>query len=313
MDVGTGTQGQEVVITWSRYLRQFKLYLKLERRMADNTVESYVRDVTHLQRYAIEQGVMPRDVTLDFLRDFLTAFNEADVAATTQKRIIAGIRSFYQQLVIEDDIKENPAELLETPTIPSHLPDVLTDGDVDAIQSTFDLSLPDQARNATIVEVLYGCGLRVSELCNLRLSNLFVDEEALHVVGKGDKERWVPINEHALKMLTTYIFTIRSQIAPMPGEDVYIFLSRRGKHLTRQFVNKFLHEAVMKAGIHKHVSPHSLRHTFATELVQNGADLRAVQVMLGHASISTTEIYTHLTPEYIRETIECYHPHYKKK
>ncbi len=313
MAVGAGTQGQEIENTWRRYLSNFKMYLKLERRMADNTVESYLQDVTHLQRFALEQGVMPNQVTLDFLRLFLTDINETCVAVTTQKRIIAGIRSFYQQLVIEDDLSENPAELLDTPKIPSHLPDVLTDSDVDAIQATFDLSKPDQARNATIVEVLYGCGLRVSELCNLRLSNLFVDEEALHVIGKGDKERWVPINSHALRMLTTYIFTIRSHVSPLPGEEVYVFLNRRGKHLTRQFVNKFLNEAVQRAGIHKHVSPHSLRHTFATELVQNGADLRAVQVMLGHASISTTEIYTHLTPQYIRETIECYHPHYRKK
>lgn len=306
-------EGEELERTWFRYKRGYKQYLTLERRMAENTVEAYLRDVGHLERYAIEQGRGPLDVDLDMLRAFLADLNTVEIAATTQKRIIAGIRSFYQQLVLEDAMRMNPAELLEMPKVPSHLPDVLTDGDIDAIQATFDCSLPDQARNSVIVEVLYGCGLRVSELCNLELKNVFVEDNALQVIGKGDKERWVPINEHAMKMLESYIFTIRSAIAPKPGEEKYVFLNRRGGHLSRQFVFMFLKDAAEKAGIKKHLSPHSLRHSFATELVQNGADLRAVQVMLGHASIGTTQIYTHLTPQYIRNTIEAFHPHYKKK
>ena len=198
------------------------------------------------------------------------------------------------------------------PKRPLHLPDVLTDEDVSAIQDTFDRSFPGPARNYVIVEVLYGCGLRVSELVNLRLSNIYAEEEMLQVIGKGDKERWVPINSHALNLLQDYIFTLRSQLTPQPGEEKYVFLNLRGHHLTRVAVFQFIKEAVEKAGLHKNVSPHSLRHSFATELVQNGADLRAVQEMLGHESLSTTQIYTHLSHQYLRNTISTYHPHYKK-
>ena len=215
-------------------------------------------------------------------------------------------------LVIEDVVSENPASLVEMPKRPQHLPDVLTDEDVSALQATFDRSLLGPARNYVIVEVLYGCGLRVSELVNLRLSNIYLEEEMLQVIGKGNKERWVPINSHALNLLQDYILTIRSQITPQLGEEKYVFLNLRGHHLSRIAVFQFIKEAVEKAGLHKNVSPHSLRHSFATELVQNGADLRAVQEMLGHESLSTTQIYTHLSHQFLRDTITTYHPHYKK-
>lgn len=297
---------------WNRHIRDFETYLRLERNLADNSVQAYLRDVSHLRRYVEPLGVEPQDVTQEHLQGLLKQLNEADIAITTQCRIISGLRTFYKMLVIEDVLKSSPAELIEMPTRPKHLPDVLSDEDIEKLQSTFDRSKPGPARNYVIVEVLYGCGLRVSELCNLKLSNVYMDEEMLQVIGKGNKERWVPINPRALSLLENYLLTIRSQLTPQPGEEKYVFLNLRGHHLTRVAVFQFIKEAVEKAGLHKNVSPHSLRHSFATELVQNGADLRAVQEMLGHESLSTTEIYTHLTRQYLRDTITTYHPHYKK-
>jgi len=302
----------EIDHTWKRYRRDFETWLKLEKGLADNSVQSYLRDVNHLSVYMSEMGIEPELVTLEHLQSLLKRLNDLGIAATSQRRIISGWRMFFKHLVIEDAIKENPADLLDLPLRPQHLPDVLTDEDITKIQATFDLSFPDEYRNNVIVEVLYGCGLRVSELVNLKLSNIYLDEQMLQIFGKGSKERWVPINPRALEMLSTYIHTVRSQISPKLHEEKYVFLNRRGSHLSRNYVFMFLKQAVLDAGIDKHVSPHSLRHSFATELVENGADLRAVQEMLGHESISTTEIYTHLTRDTLRNTIEAYHPHYKK-
>lgn len=297
---------------WGRALRDFETHLRLERNLADNSVQAYLRDVAHLRHFAEPQGISPYNVTADDIKELLKQLNEVDIAITTQCRIISGLRTFYRMLVLDDALDENPAELVEAPARPKHLPDVLSNDDIDAIQATFDRSLPGPARNYVIVEVLYGCGLRVSELVNLKLSNIYFDEEMLQVIGKGDKERWVPINNYALQALDHYIHQIRCHVQPQPGEEKYVFLNLRGHHLTRVAVFQFIKEAVEKAGIRKNVSPHSLRHSFATELVQNGADLRAVQEMLGHESLSTTEIYTHLSSQYLRDTISTYHPHYKK-
>jgi integrase/recombinase XerD len=299
-------------MSWPRYIRDFEAHLRLERNLADNSVQAYLRDVEHLRRYVEPLGVEPQDVTPAHIQGLFKELNETGIAVTSQCRILSGLRTFFRMLVILDVIAENPAELVDMPSRPQHLPDVLTDEDVTALQATFDRSQPHQARNYVIVEVLYGCGLRVSELVGLRLSNIYFEEEMLQVVGKGNKERWVPINPRALRLLYDYIHTLRSQITPQPGEEKYVFLSLRGHHLTRVAVFQFIKEAVEKAGLHKNVSPHSLRHSFATELVQNGADLRAVQEMLGHESLSTTQIYTHLTHQYLRDTITTYHPHYKK-
>lgn len=299
-------------VDWTRYTHDFETHLRLEKGLADNSVEAYLRDLSHLRRFAEPLGLEPQDITVENLNELLYQLNMSDVAVATQCRIISGLRTFFRMLVIEGVLPENPASLVELPKRPKHLPDVLSDADIEALQATFDRSLPGPARNYVIVEVLYGCGLRVSELVNLKLSNLYAEEEMLQIFGKGDKERWVPINPRALKLLQDYIFTLRSQIKPQLGEEKYIFLNLRGHHLTRVAVFQFIKEAVEKAGLRKNVSPHSLRHSFATELVQNGADLRAVQEMLGHARISTTEIYTHITREYLRETIETYHPHYRK-
>ena len=313
-------------MSWLHHIHDFETYLRLERNLSSNSVEAYIRDVEHLMRYAEPLGIAPESVTPDHLKDCLKQFSmnfsqtptdsqlstlNSQLSIASQRRLIAGWRSFFHLLVIEEVIDESPADFLTLPSRGKHLPDVLTDQDVAALQATFDRSLPGPDRNYVIVEVLYGCGLRVSELVNLKLSNIFAEDEMLQIFGKGNKERWVPINTRALRMLLDYIQYNRSQLPIQKGEEKYVFLNLRGHHLSRVAVFQFIQEAAEKAGIRKHVSPHSLRHTFATELVQNGADLRAVQEMLGHESLSTTEIYTHLTHQYLRETIHTYHPHYK--
>lgn len=303
----------DIAPAWRRNRRDYETYLRLEKGLADNSVQAYLRDFDHLARFMSEQGTDSEHVTLEQLQQLLAQLNDTGIAPTSQRRMIAGWRMFFHMLVIDDAIKDSPADLLDLPLRPKHLPDVLTDEDITKLQQTFNLSLPDQYRNNVIVEVLYGCGLRVSELVNLKLSNIYEQEQALLVTGKGDKQRWVPINPHALSMLLTYIHNVRSHLDVKSGEEKYVFLNRRGTHLSRNYVFMFLQQAVEQAGIQKHVSPHSLRHSFATELVENGADLRAVQEMLGHESISTTEIYTHLTRDTLRNTIAAFHPHYAKK
>ena len=297
---------------WPRYTREFETQLRLERNLSDNSVQAYLHDVALLRSFAEPLGIEPQDVTEENLHSLFKQLNETGIAVTTQCRIISGLRAFFRMLVMDNVLPDNPAEHLAMPTRPKHLPDVLDDSEIEAMQKTFDRSLPGPARNYVIVEVLYGCGLRVSELVNLKISNIYAEEQMLQIFGKGDKERWVPINPRALKLMQDYILTLRSHLPIVPGEEKYVFLNLRGHHLSRVAVFQFIKEAVEKAGIHKTVSPHSLRHSFATELVQNGADLRAVQEMLGHESLSTTEIYTHLTRQYLRDTISTYHPHYKK-
>lgn len=296
---------------WRRAMRSFRTYLKLEKQLSDNSINAYLNDISQLALFAIEKGKKPEDIDLEDLRELIGELHDMEIALATQCRIVSGLRTFYNMLVLEDALKENPASLLEMPRSSRHLPDVLTNDEVDAIIATFDLSMPDQARNRVIVEVLYGCGLRVSELVNLHLSNIYEKEEFLLVTGKGDKQRWVPINHTALHLMLQYVATIRSHQRIRPGEEKYVFINRLGTHLSRNYVFMFLKEAVAKAGIEKTISPHSLRHSFATELVTNGADLRAVQEMLGHEKITTTEIYTHLSHQYLRDTITNFHPHYR--
>lgn len=297
---------------WRRCREDYETYLRLERGMADNSVKAYMQDFDNMQRFMCEQDVAPESVAREHLQQLLKQLCDLGIAPASQRRMISGWRMFFHMMVIDDIVKDNPAALLDLPIKPHHLPDVLTDDEVTAIQQTFDRSLPEGERNYVIVEVLYGCGLRVSELVNLKLSNIYVEDQYLQVIGKGDKERWVPINEHALGLLLSYIHNVRSHVDVKAGEEKIVFLNRRGHRLTRQMVFIMLRDAVAAAGIKKKVSPHSLRHSFATELVENGADLRAVQEMLGHESISTTEIYTHLTRDTLRNTIAAYHPHYKK-
>lgn len=297
---------------WTRHIRDFETHLRLERNLSDNSVQAYLHDVAQLRHHVEPLGIAPQDVTLEHLQTLMAELNDAHIAITTQCRIISGLRTFFKMLIITDVIKDSPAEMLELPTRPKHLPDVLSDADIQALQATFNRSLPGPSRNYVILEVLYGCGLRVSELCNLKMSNIYDQEEMLQIFGKGNKERWVPINSHALKLLLNYIHTERCHINPQPGEENYVFLNLRGRHLSRVAIFQFVKEAAEKAQLRKNISPHSFRHSFATELVQNGADLRAVQEMLGHQSLSTTEIYTHLTTQFLRDTLSTYHPHYKK-
>ena len=303
----------DVEQTWARYRCNFETYLKLERGVSDNTVEAYLHDVDILKEFAIDNCLEPEQIRLEDLQQQLKLINDLGIAPTSQRRIIAGWRTFYKMLVVEDAMKDSPAEMLDLPIRPQHLPDVLTDEEITLIQDTFDRSTYEGERNYTIVEVMYDCGLRVSELVELRLSSIYEDEQYLRIIGKGNKERWVPIADRALKLLTVYIHNVRSHITPKPGEEKIVFLNRRGARLTRQMVFIFLKNAVAEAGIAKKISPHSLRHSFATELVENGADLRAVQEMLGHESISTTEIYTHISRETLRNTISAFHPHYRKQ
>lgn len=303
---------EKIENVWNRYIRDFKRFLKLEKNLSENSIMAYGRDAGHLKGFALEKRVLPEKITLTDLQDFLKQLNECDIAIATQNRIISGIRTFFSFLLLEDAIGENPADLLEMPRNTRRLPDVLSNEEIEKILATFDLSKPDEARNNVIIEVLYGCGLRVSELVELKLSQLFFEEECLLIHGKGDKQRWVPINKRAIRLLETYIHEIRCHTEPKKGNENHVFLNRRGTKLSRVYVFMFIKEAVEKAGIHKTISPHSFRHSFATELVQNGADLRAVQEMLGHESITTTEIYTHLNNKYLRETITNFHPRYNK-
>lgn len=298
---------------WQRYRREFVGFLRLEKSFSPNTVEAYLHDFDQLWSFSEQKGVDVCDVTLDVLQQLVSQLNELGIAVSTQCRIISAWRSFFKMMVLCGAIKESPASLLDMPSRSQKLPDVLSDSDISAIQSTLDRSKPDQDRNYVIIEVLYGCGLRVSELVNLKLSNIYVDDECLLIHGKGDKERWVPINERALELLLYYIENIRVHQKIKEKESSYVFINRLGTRLSRNYIFMFLKKAVADAGISKHVSPHSLRHSFATEMVQNGADLRAVQEMLGHESISTTEIYTHLSKRFLRETIQIYHPHYSKR
>ncbi len=297
--------------TWQRYIRDYKSFLNLEKGLSKNSIEAYLHDVKILQSFVEPLGLSPEMITLQHLRSLIKALNDTGIAVATQSRIVSGIRMFFHYLSIEDAITENPTDMLDMPRNPRHLPDVLSNDEIEKILATFDQSRDDEFRNSVIIEVLYGCGLRVSELVNLRLSQLHLDEECLLIQGKGDKQRWVPINLHAINLLKLYIGEVRNADSAKPGHENYVFLSRLGRKLSRQYIFMFIQTATEKAGIHKTISPHSFRHSFATELVRNGADLRAVQEMLGHSSITTTEIYTHLDHKYLRETIAKYHPFFK--
>ena len=303
----------DIICVWNRVVSDFEIWLRLEKGLMPNSIDAYLHDVAYLSDYAAVNSLIPEQITLTDLQNFLKELNSTDIAATTQCRMISGIRMFFKYLLIEDAITENPAELLDVPKTTRKLPDVLTNNEIDKMLQTLDNSRPDEARNTVMIEVLYGCGLRVSELVDLTLSQLYLDEECLLITGKGNKQRWVPINSGAITVLRNYLTLIRTQIPVKAGHENYVFLNRRGTKLSRVYVFMVIKKAAEAAGIRKQVSPHSLRHSFATELVQNGADLRAVQEMLGHSSITTTEIYTHVSRSYLRATIANYHPRYCKE
>lgn len=282
----------------------------MERSLAKNSIEAYTADVDKLFQYLQNEdsGKSFLKVDLNDLRDFLVYINKIGVGALTQARIISGIKTFFKYLLLEDLITSDPSELLEAPRLGRKLPITLSISEIDKIEEVIDLSKPEGTRNKAIIETLYSCGLRVSELCDLKLSNLFFNEQYIRVIGKGDKERLVPIGSSAIKYIQIYTNEIRNHLQIQKGNEDIIFLNRRGRRLTRVMIFTIVKNLVEKAGIDKVVSPHSFRHSFATHLVEGGADLRAVQEMLGHESITTTEIYTHLDREYLRDTILTYHP-----
>ena len=292
------------------YIKGFIAYLQLERSLAKNSIEAYTADVDKLFQYLQNEdsGKSFLKVDLNDLRDFLAYINKIGVGARTQARIISGIKTFFKYLLLEDLITSDPSELLEAPRLGRKLPITLSISEIDKIEEVIDLSKPEGTRNKAIIETLYSCGLRVSELCDLKLSNLFFNEQYIRVIGKGDKERLVPIGSSAIKYIQIYTNEIRNHLQIQKGNEDIIFLNRRGRRLTRVMIFTIVKNLVEKAGIDKVVSPHSFRHSFATHLVEGGADLRAVQEMLGHESITTTEIYTHLDREYLLDTILTYHP-----
>ena len=296
-------------MNWDKAIADFINYLRLERAMSANTVKSYRRDLEKIARFAVDASLTnPLKLDLSHLEKLVKDAATEGLSAKSQARLVSAIRSFFKYLVLEDEIEINPAELLEAPKVGRKLPDFLSDKEFTKIVNAIDLSKPEGHRNQAILETLYGCGLRVSELTELRISDLFFREGVIRVLGKGDKERLVPINDVAIKNIEMYRKEVRVHQTVQKGNEHVLFLNRRGKKLTRSMIFHIIKSLTETAGIRKRVSPHTLRHSFATELVKNGADLRAVQQMLGHESITTTEIYTHLDQQYLQEVMVNFHP-----
>ena len=296
----TGKNSKDIV---SRYRR----YLKLEKGYSANTLDAYMRDVDKLFRYLAVEQVDVLDVKLEDLEHFAAFISDLGIGPRSLARILSGVRQFYRFLVIDGYLEVDPTELLESPKQPDHLPEVLSTAEVDLLEQAIDLSKWEGHRNRAIIEVLFSCGLRVSELTNLKLSNLYIEEQYIRVMGKGSKERLVPISPRALDELN-YWFSDRNVMKIKPGEEDYVFLNRRGHHLTRTMILIMIKRYAVEAGIKKTISPHTLRHSFATSLLEGGADLRAIQAMLGHESIGTTEIYTHIDTSTLRQEILEHHP-----
>ena len=296
----TGKNSKDIV---GRYRR----YLKLEKGYSANTLDAYLRDVDKLFRYLALEQVDVLDVKLEDLEHFAAFISVLGIGPRSLARILSGVRQFYRFLVVDGYLEVDPTELLESPKQPDHLPEVLSTAEVDLLEQAIDLTKWEGHRNRAIIEVLFSCGLRVSELTNLKLSNLYVDEQYIRVMGKGSKERLVPISPRALDELN-YWFADRNEMKIKPGEEDYVFLNRRGHHLTRTMILIMIKRYALEAGIKKTISPHTLRHSFATSLLEGGADLRAIQAMLGHESIGTTEIYTHIDTSTLRQEILEHHP-----
>jgi integrase/recombinase XerD len=293
------------------YINGFKNYLKLEKSLSGNSVAAYLHDIKMLKNHLEDkEGITIKDITLKDLEGFIVGLNEIGISANSQSRIISGIKAFFKFLLLEDIISVNPSELLEAPKVARKLPDTLSIEEIDRIIAAVDRSSAEGERNVAMLETLYGCGLRVSELINLRLTDLFVDEDFIRVIGKGNKERLVPLGKTAKKHILLYIEKVRSHQKISREHENIVFINRRGNKLSRVMVFIIIRQAAELAGIRKNISPHTFRHSFATHLVEGGANLRAVQEMLGHKSITTTEIYTHLDRSFLRKTINLYHPRY---
>jgi integrase/recombinase XerD len=300
---------------WEPYKKGFKAYLQLEKSLSDHSVEAYLHDVEMLTQYlqSVNDLKTPVAVELKDLQQFLKWVTELGMSAASQARIISGLRQFYKYCMLEEISAKDPTSLLEAPKLKRALPDTLSYEEIESILGQIDMSKPEGGRNKAIIETMYSCGLRVSEVVNLKLSNLYLDVGYIRVIGKGDKERLVPIGNSATRYILIYKNNIRVHIAARPGKEDFLFLNRRGQELTRVMIFLIIKELAKQAGITKNISPHTFRHSFATHLVEGGADLRAVQEMLGHESITTTEIYTHLDREFLRKTLEKYHPGFGKQ
>lgn len=301
-------QNDDLSLLRRRYVR----YLRLERGYSENTVEAYTHDIDYLLNYLRNENLKAEDVKLDNLENFAAVIYEFGIASSSQARILCGVRSFFKYLVISGILKDDPSELLEAPTVGEHLPEVLSTEEIDRMEAAIDLSKWEGQRNKAIIELLFSCGLRVSELVNLKFNDIFERDKFLRIIGKGDKERLVPISDSALHEIKLWLYD-RNLMKIKPGEQEYVFLNRRGAHLTRTMILIMIKRTAEEAGITKTVSPHTLRHSFATELLKGGADLRAIQEMLGHENIKTTQIYTHIDITTLREEILTHHPRNMKK
>ena len=294
---------------WQHALKEYQLFLKIERGLSKNTVESYTRDIQKLMSFLEENeiSISPIQIDLVVVQRFIYEIAK-EVKSTTQSRVISGLRNFFDYLIFEDYRQSNPTDLIETPKIGRKLPDTLSVNEINDLINAIDLSHPQGERNRTILETIYSCGLRVSEVINLQLSDLFFNEGFIRVLGKGNKERYTPINYNTQKYINFYIKDIRSHINPQKGYEDTLFLNRRGKSLSRQMIFMIIKGLAVKINLNKKIGPHTLRHSFATHLLEGGADLRAIQQMLGHESITTTEIYVHLDKSFLKNVVETYHP-----
>lgn len=288
-------------------IKLYVRYLRLERNLSPNTIEAYRNDLAHLEAFMMRNNLKLENVTLEQLHTFAASLHEYGITPRSQARVLSGVRSFFRFLVLDGVVENDPTELLEWPSLPEHLPVVLTLEEIDRIEDSIDLSKAEGARNRAIIEVLFSCGLRVSELVNMKLSDLYLEDRVLLVRGKGNKERLVPVSNKAIADLKRWFFD-RNLMKIKPGEDDYVFLNRRGAHLTRTMILIMVKRQAEKAGIKKTISPHTFRHSFATALLQGGADLRSIQAMLGHEKIDTTLVYTHISNEQLRKAILEHHP-----
>jgi integrase/recombinase XerD len=295
---------------WQSYIKHFKNYLRLERSLSGNSVDAYVRDVEKLEEFLelAKIALPPAKILEEHLAAFLKYLSELGLAAHSQARMLSGIKAFFKYLLLENEITEDPTELLESPRLPRKLPDVLSYEEIESMLAAIDHSTPEGTRNRAIMEVLYSSGLRVSELTSLQLTHCYFDIGFIRILGKGDKVRLVPIGKEAIKYTQIYLEHVRNDIAAKKDSEDIVFLNRRGGQLSRVMIFIMIKDAAEKAGVHKNVSPHTFRHSFATHLIEGGASLRAVQEMLGHESITTTEIYTHLDRDYLRQVITEFHP-----
>lgn len=302
-------------MTWESYIKSFRIYLQIERSLSENSIAAYLRDVRKLIRFVDEKhsGLQPKDITQEHLHGFIQWINEIGLGARSQARLISGIKSFYKFLLLENMVNHDPTQVLDMPRIGRKLPDTLSVNEINRIIESIDLSSAEGERNKAILETLYGCGLRVSELSGLRISDMYFNDGFVRVTGKGNKERLVPIGSAALKQIKIYLNETREKQEIKKGSEDILFLNRRGNRLSRVMIFTIIKKHVELAGIRKTISPHTFRHSFATHLVEGGANLRAVQEMLGHASITTTEVYTHLNRQYLRSVILEYHPRAHKK